>query len=296
MKSLIYKASVGLFVLLIPLTSRTQSTAPAQPASPASWGAVPDGISYTGGNVGIGTPKPEFKLHVYQDVNSSAAGLWAENVNQGTGAGSYMGVRSGTIALNMYAFNPNYTERAGFASKAILYGGSAADALAIVASKPTGGIEFLTGGMDMTTNRRMTITSTGNVGVGTTGPEATLSVAGTIGLGTGTVIISSTAPIIASGFGATPSIAASNGTAAFLVNVGTGGTASSGIITMPAASGGWICRVDNRTALAANRADQRTAQTATTATSVTVQNQKISTGRALAWAASDVLAVLCIAY
>ena len=99
----------------------------------------------------------------------------------------------------------------------------------------------------------------------------------------------SVAPTVASGFGTSPSIVASNGSAAFQVNVGTGGTASSGVITMPPAATAWNGSVENRTAVAANRADQRTVITASTTTSLTVQNQTISTGAALAWTASDVL-------
>lgn len=103
------------------------------------------------------------------------------------------------------------------------------------------------------------------------------------------VAIFPTAPTIASGFGTSPSVVASNGTAAFQINVGTGGTASSGVITMPAATTAWNGSVENRTAVAANRGDQRTVITASTTTSITVQNQTISTGAALAWTASDVL-------
>jgi hypothetical protein len=109
------------------------------------------------------------------------------------------------------------------------------------------------------------------------------------------LLISSTAPTVASGFGASPSVAGAR-TAAFTVDVGTGGVATGGVLTMPTATTGWNCHVENRTAVAANAADQRTVQTATTTTSVTVQNQTISTGAALAWTASDVLAFLCMAY
>ena len=110
------------------------------------------------------------------------------------------------------------------------------------------------------------------------------------------VAISPTAPTIASGFGTTPSVVASNGTAAFTINVGTGGTASAGVITLPTAATGWIVHVENITATAANSADQRTVQTASTTTSVTVQNQTVSTGAALAWSASDILVITAVAY
>ncbi len=114
---------------------------------------------------------------------------------------------------------------------------------------------------------------------------------------TGKTVFSDTAPTIASGFGTSPSIVASNGAVAFTVNVGTGGSASAGVITMPAAATGWNCQVADRTAQAANAADRRTVQTATTTTSITVQNQTISTGAALAWTASDILQIgPCAAY
>lgn len=101
---------------------------------------------------------------------------------------------------------------------------------------------------------------------------------------------------ISSGFGTSPVITSSNGTAAFAVNVGTGGTASDGVIGLPVAPNGWRLAVENITATAANRADQRTVQTARTTTSATVQNQTISTGAALAWTASDILLIAAFAY
>lgn len=136
----------------------------------------------------------------------------------------------------------------------------------------------------------------GNSSFGTTtAPTVTVNVSGTLGYAN-KVAASSTAPTISSGFGTTPSIAANNGTTAFTVNVGTGGTASSGVVGMPTASTGWICHVNNVTAKAANRADQGTFQTATSTTSVTIQNQTVSTGAALAWTASDIIQLSCSGY
>lgn len=105
-----------------------------------------------------------------------------------------------------------------------------------------------------------------------------------------------TAPTIASGFGTSPSVVVSNGTAAFTINVGTGGSATSGVITLPAATTGWVLHIENLTAQAANRASVRTCQTASTTTSATIQNQNVATGAATAWAASDVLSILATAY
>lgn len=126
--------------------------------------------------------------------------------------------------------------------------------------------------------------------------DGTLRLAATRGFYLASSAIINTAPTIASGFGASPSIVASNGSAAFTINVGTGGTASAGVITMPTAANGWVCHVENITQTAANRANVRTVQTASTTTSITVQNQTISTGAAVAWTASDVLRVIAIAY
>lgn len=103
------------------------------------------------------------------------------------------------------------------------------------------------------------------------------------------------APTISSGFGTSPSIVAGT-VPSFQVNVGTGGVATGGVIGMPTAATGWVCAVMNLTGQAANRADQRTVQTASTSATVTIQNQTISTGAALAWTASDKINLSCIAY
>jgi hypothetical protein len=108
-------------------------------------------------------------------------------------------------------------------------------------------------------------------------------------------LISVTAPTISSGFGTSPSVTANNGTAAFTVNVGTGGTSSSGVISLPVASVGWNCMVNNNSASAAHRADN-TVQTASTTNSVTIESQTKSTGAAVAWTASDALRLNCFAY
>lgn len=115
-----------------------------------------------------------------------------------------------------------------------------------------------------------------------------------ISLGSANVTFSGTAPTISSGFGTTPSIV---GTAtAMRVNVGTGGTASNGVIAMPAAATAWNCHVENITGTLGNYANQRSMQIASTTTTVTIENQTISTGAALAWTASDIVALLCGAY
>lgn len=105
-----------------------------------------------------------------------------------------------------------------------------------------------------------------------------------------TVWASTTAPSIQSGFGTSPSVTNNNGTAAFTVNVGTGGTATSGVITMPAAAHGWACQVNDITTTSSTVFV--TKETANTTTSVTVGNFTTA-GVAGAWAASDILYFIC---
>lgn len=115
-----------------------------------------------------------------------------------------------------------------------------------------------------------------------------------LALGSANITFSGTAPTVSSGFGTTPGI---DGTAtAFRVTIGSGGTASTGVLTMPAATTAWNCHFDNLTGLTANAMDQRTVQLSSTTTSVTVENQTVTTGAALAWTAADVIAGICAAY
>lgn len=108
----------------------------------------------------------------------------------------------------------------------------------------------------------------------------------------GVILIAGTAPAIASGFGASPSIAASNGSNVFTINVGTGGAASSGVITLPTAPTGWVAFCNDLT----NNAASVTAISATTATTITLQNYSRTLGTAVAWTASDIVQVIAFPY
>ena len=100
-----------------------------------------------------------------------------------------------------------------------------------------------------------------------------------------------TNPTIASGFGTSPAILATN-TAAFRITIGTGGTESTGVITMPAATTGWSCTFADVTTPASFVTDQ----SAYTTTSVTAVNYSRTLGTAIAWTAGDVLAVMCMGF
>lgn len=104
-----------------------------------------------------------------------------------------------------------------------------------------------------------------------------------------------TAPTISSGFGTSPSVASNNGTLTFRVNVGTGGTASAGVIGMPTAATGWNCSVSAFNPSATQLLSQ-TVMTASNTTTVSVQNDLTSTGAATPWPASQVLIFQCTGY
>ena len=107
----------------------------------------------------------------------------------------------------------------------------------------------------------------------------------------GTLAFSGTAPTVASGFGTDAAIA-SGRTAAFTINVGTGGVASSGVITLPAAPTGWVVECVDIT----NAATAVPVQTAGTTTSATISNFARTTGLLTAWAASDILRCTATGY
>jgi hypothetical protein len=117
------------------------------------------------------------------------------------------------------------------------------------------------------------------------------ALAGYIGTGNTKMIDSFTVPTISSGFGTSPSVTHNNGPFSFSVNVGTGGVATSGVITLPAAVNGWSCFASDVGATPTGR----TEPTAMTTTSVTLTNFSRTTGLAVAWTASEIIQVSCIA-
>ena len=102
-----------------------------------------------------------------------------------------------------------------------------------------------------------------------------------------------TAPTIAAGFCTTPSISASNGTAAFAIAIGTScAGVTTGSLTMPAATTGWSCSFANVT----TPASFIVSQTGGTGTTVTLTNYSRTTGLAVDFTASESIRALCLAY
>jgi hypothetical protein len=159
--------------------------------------------------------------------------------------------------------------------------------------------EFATTATGTTTrSEKMRIGDDGAVGIGTTSCTGAGNVcaAGTVtaaNISTSTMLISSTAPTISSGFGTSPSISASNGTAAFRVTVGSGGTAFTGVITLPTAATGWNCTCQDMT-VTNSQPNFICKQTASTTTSASFHNYS-NTATDGAWSAGDTLLFQCSA-
>lgn len=97
-------------------------------------------------------------------------------------------------------------------------------------------------------------------------------------------------PSISSGFGTSPSVNSGANSAAFRLNVGTGGTANTGVIAFDkAADNGWACTCTN----GSNASICRSEPTSTTTATLKNYNASLTL---TAWTASDVLQVQCREY
>ena len=107
------------------------------------------------------------------------------------------------------------------------------------------------------------------------------------------LVISAAAPTISSGFGTNPSVVHNNGTAVFTVNVGRGGTASSGVIGLPTAANGWAVHCDDVTTQSTSVfITKQTASSTTSATITQYSDEAVPT----AWTANDILVCQAAAY
>jgi len=109
----------------------------------------------------------------------------------------------------------------------------------------------------------------------------------------GRLLISAANPTIASGFGSGAVVTGnSNGTAAFTVYVGTGGTAQFGYVTLPAAPTGWNCTCTDISTYSSSVFQCRATPGATTSVGLINLN---SSGSSAAWGSGDILDVSCFA-
>jgi hypothetical protein len=154
-----------------PLSPRQELTAtPYALFSEAPWATNGITLSYTGGNVGIGTTTPSAALSI---VKSSAP----EPTAYGVPIGLKVGTPSGTIPFAVRQNTPE-SSTPGLAlfetSDGNLGGFGANPSTFIVSAAASHGLGFNVNG----SIRAMTVSSTGNLGIGTSSPAQKLHVSG----------------------------------------------------------------------------------------------------------------------
>jgi hypothetical protein len=106
------------------------------------------------------------------------------------------------------------------------------------------------------------------------------------------LVMSNTAPTISSGFGTSAFVAQNNGTPAFTINVGGGGSATNGVIRLAQAASGWVVDCADLTTQSATVFI--TKQIASSQTTATIANFSTS-GAQAPWAANDILSCKAMA-
>ena len=133
------------------------------------------GEAYYTGNVGIGTDatNPDFLLEVKKNQNTFTQ-INVENLTNDTNASAVVKCQADSGAMWMQAFATTYnTSDAHIADGGLLSTGTgSAGGLAIRSYATEGDMTFWTGG----NNKRMTINSDGNIGIGTDDPSIDLAI------------------------------------------------------------------------------------------------------------------------
>ena len=111
----------------------------------------------------------------------------------------------------------------------------------------------------------------------------------------GKMIMSATAPTITSGFGTSPSISFSNGTATVIITIGTGGTAYNGTLTFPAAPNGWSC-IPSQYGNSLVNGTVTLQSYIPSKTNVELDNLALATATLTAWGAGTNIMLHCLPY
>jgi len=138
------------------------------PAVFSNWGVDGSDIYRSTGNVGIGTTDPSNSLHMYKAATEATSGLFIEKASGGVGTAA---------ALLFGTSAPSEANNVGIAKGGIFFERTATNG--------RGDLQFCVDNVDNTTpialsHSKMTIQSDGNVGIGTTSPDAKLHVKGDI--------------------------------------------------------------------------------------------------------------------
>ncbi|MFL5815144.1 MAG: collagen-like protein [Bdellovibrionia bacterium] len=139
------------------VTGATGSTGVTGPTGASPWSLNGSDAYYTAGNVGVGTSAPSGKFHVVGDGNSILMGP-ATNTN---GTAIYM-LNTGNGSVNGIESSAGGTLILGSSPYATVIGNQSARSFQIGTNNAV----------------RMTIDSSGNIGMGTTGPRGALDVQG----------------------------------------------------------------------------------------------------------------------
>ena len=129
------------------------------------------------------------------------------------------------------------------------------------------------------------------IGNGTAGSIAGGIQLASIGLRTGIIADSATAPSIASGGCTSPTVTNNNGTARMQIDVGTSCSGSQPIVlTLPATTVGWACTGRN---ISNPASSVPSSSGAVSTTSATITNYARTTGLAAAWTDGDDIEITC---
>jgi hypothetical protein len=270
--------------------------------------------SATGGSA---TLLPNFAAFVYQDSSSAPGNWWTLKVPTlaaFSGASSFIGTSA--VTPNIYAADTGavnaYVVTLAPAMAAYTTGVTGCFKATNANTSTTPTVNF--NGLGAKTIVKVGGIALGNAGdIGTTEPSCVIYDGANFELinpqqvtGTGAMVLasspsfvnhislggvlewSSTAPTIASGFGATsPSISINNGTAGFTINVGTGSITNPGVLTFPAAAHDWVVHCDDSTTVSTTNFITQCKGTSTTSVTCTSYTDVATVGAG--WTASDLL-------
>lgn len=154
-----------------------------------SWKVNAKGIHYTQGNVGIGTNNPDQKLTIEGTDDTGPSRNYLTLNNHSTSNRSLVVLQMSAGESNSFTTLQHLSETYDFeGDKYTDFGilSSTGKGLALRADATDGTIKFLVGGSDLSTEERMRITSTGNVGIGTGDPQQKLTIEGENNVGSET--------------------------------------------------------------------------------------------------------------
>ena len=236
--------------------SGTTLSVSAPTGATANYSAV-----FTGGNVGIGTTSPGSTLDIAYN-NSSGGFLGVNQTNSNSlGKALYQATNNSGVFMTMGVFGSAFGVTQ-LQNQAVLSGSAGLTLFSdgAVGNGGTDPIIFATGGYAISTQERMRITSTGNVGIGTTSPVSTLHIGvapvstakyGTVSIGSGPFDGTTAGHFVGSANGTQFSINAASGSTADIIMAQVAGVTqfnvtAAGVMTLGGSTfvlGGHTCSI-----------------------------------------------------